>query len=365
MAKILIVGTNMMNIYNHRLELINRLLSLGHTVSVVAPSSGEEKALIQMGVLFIDTPVDNRGKNPLNDLRLLSRLMKVFKHERPDVVLTFYTKTNIYGGLAARMLKIPYIENITGLGSAVANGGLLGKVMLRLYGAAVKKASIVFFQNTSNQKFFHDKHIALLSEKLLPGSGVSLERFTPLPYPTEESTKFVFISRVLREKGIYEFVEAAKIIKREFPAAEFHVVGPYDESYSEYLNQNKEEGNIIVHGKVIGINSTLSWSNCTVFPSYYAEGMANVLLESAASARPIITTDMPGCGETVEDGETGFVVRPKDAEDLADKIRKFLALSREQQIQMGLKGREKMQKEFNREIVVEAYVSEINKILGI
>lgn len=364
MARILIVGTNMMNIYNHRLELINAILRLDHEVIVAAPASGEEKSLTKLGVKFIHTPVDNRGKNPLNDLKLLSNLIKLFKRENPDIVLTFYTKTNIYGGLAARFLGLPYIENITGLGSAVANGGLLGKIMLKFYGAAVRNSHTVFFQNTSNQKFFHDHKIRIRGEKLLPGSGVSLNRFKPLSYPSGEKTRFLFVSRVLREKGIYEFVEAARIIKSDFPETEFHVVGPYDEEYGDYLKANQENGNIVVHGKVFDIVPILSASHCTVFPSFYAEGMANVLLESAASARPIITTNMPGCGETVEDGKTGYIVKPHDTLDLVDKLKRFLSLTREGQRQMGMAGRDKMEREFNREIVVSAYITEINKILN-
>ena len=364
MANIMIVGTNMMSIYNHRLELIKQMLSFNYSVSVATPFSGEEKNLIKLGVKCIDVKLETRGKNPFHDLMLLKDLVKIFKKEKPDVVLTFYTKTNIYGGLAARICGIPYIENITGLGSAISNGGLMSRMMMKLYSLAVRKAHIVFFQNTQNQSLFHDKKVYLKNEKLLPGSGVSLERFPLLPYPKTDEYNFLFISRVLREKGIYEFVEAARMIKRNFPNCKFHVIGPYDKEYEKYLKNAEAEGTIIVHGKVFNVGEFILDSHCTVFPSYYAEGMANVLLESAASGRPIITTSLPGCGETVDNGITGYIVQPQNANDVAEKIHRFLQLSYEEKKAMGEAGRRKMESQFDRRIVVKAYIDEIEEILN-
>lgn len=354
----------MMVVYNHRLELIQRLLSIGHDVVIVAPGSGEETELIEMGVKFIDTYMQNRGMNPFRDLKLISELVTVFRREAPDVILTFYTKTNIYGGIAARICGIPYIENITGLGSAVSGGGLFGKLMLKLYAIAIKDASVVFFQNETNRELFRKNSIYVKRERRLPGSGVGLERFKPLPYPETEDINFVFVSRVLKEKGIDELLEAAREIRREFPGAVFHIVGPYDSNYSGILAKSAEEGDVVVYGKMFDIRPVLEMSHCTVFPSYYAEGMANVLLESAASARPLITTDMPGCRETVEDGVTGLIIRPRDVEDLKEKIRMFIGMSHSEREKMGLEGRRKMEREFSREIVVDAYVEEIDRALG-
>lgn len=364
MAHIMIVGTNMMSIYNHRLELIKQLLSLKHSVSVATPFSGEEQNLINMGVNCIDVRLETRGKNPFHDLILLKDLINIFKNERPDVVLTFYTKTNIYGGLAARICGIPYIENITGVGSAIANGGLMARLMMTLYSQAVRKAHIVFFQNTQNQSLFHSKNIRMKKVLLLPGSGVSLERFSLVPYPSSDNYNFLFISRVLKEKGIEEFVEAARIIRKEYPQTTFHVIGPYDKEYAEYLMNAEEDGIVKVHGKIFNVGDFIRESHCTVFPSYYAEGMANVLLESAASGRPIITTNLPGCGETVDDGVTGYIVNPRDAYDVAEKIRKFISLSHKEKEAMGLAGRKKMERQFDRRIVVDAYIAEINQILS-
>lgn len=359
----MIIGTNMMNIYHHRLELINELMGLGHNVSIVAPAGGEEKKLIEMGVKFIDTPVSNRGTNPIKDLHLCYRLVRIIRQEKPDVVLTFYTKTNIYGGLACRVTGTPYIENITGLGTAVANGGLLSKIMIVLYGQAVRNASIVFFQNTANVRFFDDKHIRLKAKKLLPGSGVSLKRFKKLDYPSAPPTQFVYISRILREKGIYEYIDAARIIRQKFPDTVFHVIGPFTDEYRELLDTAEKDGIIKVHGKQYDIIPFLKESHCTIFPSFYGEGMANILLESAASGRPIITTEVPGCGEAVEDGKTGYVVKAQDSADLAAKIESFMNMNDDERKAMGDEGRRKMEREFDRQIVIDAYVSEINKIL--
>lgn len=363
MAKIMLIGTNMMNLYNHRLELIEELIESGYSVYVVAPRSGEEKELEKIGVIFIHSDIDNRGTSISKDFKCLLTFLKIFRSVKPDVILTFYTKTNIYGGLAARITRIPYIENITGLGSAVSKGGLLGKLMTWLYSAAVKDARMVFFQNTNNQQFFHDHNIKIKAEKLLPGSGVSLNRHPVLPYPDSNEMNFVFLSRILKEKGIFEYVDAARRIEKKYPNVVFHVVGPCDYSLKDYLEKCKKERIVHVQGKIFDVNDFISKSHCVILPSYYAEGMANVLLESAACGRPLITTDMPGCKETVDDNVSGYIVKPRDVDDLVDKIEKFINLPHSSKIEMGLAGRRKMEKEFDRKIVVDAYIDQIEKIL--
>ncbi|MDE5785500.1 MAG: glycosyltransferase, partial [Duncaniella sp.] len=228
---------------------------------------------------------------------------------------------------------------------------------------AVRNASIVFFQNTANMHFFDDKHISLRAKKLLPGSGVSLKRFEKLDYPAAPPTRFVYISRILKEKGIYEYIDAARIVREKYPDTVFHVVGPFTDEYRDLLETAQKDGIIKVHGKQYDIIPFLKDSHCTIFPSFYGEGMANILLESAASGRPIITTDVPGCGEAVEDGKTGFVVKAQDAADLASKIETFMKMPDAERMAMGDEGRRKMEREFDRQIVIDAYVSEINKIL--
>lgn len=360
--KILIIGTNMMNLYNHRLELIQRLLSMGYEVSVAAPEGGEEKKLEKLGCRFINMPVDNRGTNIKNDLKLLRDLKRIYKSENPDILLTFYTKTNIYGGIVARYSHIPYVSNICGLGSSLVKDNLLGNFMKKLYKQALKNASFVFFQNKSNIDFITGHKIYTGNYDLLPGSGVSLERYNLLPYPESNKFEFLFCSRVIKPKGIDQYIEAAYIIKKKYPDAIFHVAGPCDPIYEDVIRKRDQEGVIKYHGKIMDLKPVLERVHCAVLPSYYPEGMANILLESSASGRPVITTDLPGCGETVDDGVTGYVVKEKDSRDLAAKIEKFINLSLEEKRQMGLKAREKMEREFNRNIVVDKYVAKIQEI---
>lgn len=361
---ILIVGTDMMALYNHRLELIKRLIKEGFKVVVAAPRGGEEKKLVAEGVRFIDTHLDTRGKNILNDLKLLHNLIKVIRKVKPNVVLTFYTKTNIYGGIASRLTRTPYIENITGLGSAMMNGGIMHHVMKFLYKIAIANASNVFFQNKHNVQFFKDANMPVKRMRLLPGSGVSLTRFIPLEYPVDGHMEFCYISRILEEKGFREYIEAAEIIKKKYPEAVFHIVGPSSPEFLPYIKKAESKGIVIYHGKKFDVVPFIKRSHCSIFPSYYAEGMANVILESAASARPVVTTSLPGCGEGIDDGVSGYLVREKDSHDLAEKIEQFIKLPYEEKRNMGENGRMKMEKEFDREIVVNAYIEEIKRIIS-
>ena len=363
-GKILIVGTNMMNIYHHRLELIKSLIKADYTVVVTAPTGEEVSKLKETGCKFRHMEVENRGTNIIKDLILFKNFRRICREEKPDVILTFYTKTNIYGGLVARSLKIPYIENITGLGSALSKGkGLIYRIMSFLYKHALKDVSIVYFQNKANYKFFIDRRLYKGEYKILPGSGVSFERYSELPYPADDTTEFVFISRILKEKGIDEYIYAATEIGKKRKDVKFHVVGPCHEDYLPKMQAAHESGTIQYHGKVYDLHDILSTTHCTVLPSYYPEGMANVLLESAASGRPLITTTLPGCGETVDNNVTGFTVREKDGGDLAEKMEKFLDLSHEEKKKMGDAGRQKMEREFNRDIVTREYLHEIREIL--
>ncbi|MCH5235254.1 MAG: glycosyltransferase family 4 protein [Muribaculaceae bacterium] len=362
--KILIIGTNMMNIYHHRLELIEALLSADYKVIVAAPRGGEEKDLEKLGCRFIHMPVDNRGTSVKNDLGLIRNLAKIYKEEKPDVVLTFYTKTNIYGGIVAGWLKLPYIENVCGLGTSLSGKGMVSKIMKFLYTEALRKCSLVFFQNKHNIKFFTEEKIYKGAYTLLPGSGVSLNRYKLLPYPTDNQIEFLFCSRILKEKGIEEYLSAAREIKKKYPETVFHVAGPCDPAYKEEIEKAAKEGVIVYHGKIRELHPLMSKISCSILPSYYPEGTANILLESAASGRPIITTSLPGCGETVEDSITGYVVKEKDVESLIKTIEKFIMLPPSEKEKMGKEGRRKMEQEFNREIVIDEYLKNIKELVS-
>lgn len=365
----MIVGTNMMSIFHHRVELIERLYDFHHSVYVVSPIGDdvikETEELENKGVKIINLSLENRGSNILSDFKYLKNLIRTFKDIKPDIILTFYTKTNIYGGIAARITGIPYITNITGLGTEVVKTGFIGNLMRCLYKTSIKKANIVFFQNQHDVDFFKNHNIKTIKQKLLPGSGVNLKKNKLLPYPSsEDEINFVFISRVMKEKGLYEYIEAAKAIKERYPRINFDIVGPVDDLEIEKEIENASNNEIIRYrGKIFDVREFLMNAHCMVLPSYYPEGMANVLLESASCGRPIITTENQGCSDTINDGESGLLIKKKDPKDLEQKIETFINMPHNSKVEMGKAGRRKMEKEFDREIVINSYIDEINSIL--
>jgi galacturonosyltransferase len=351
-------------IYNFRLELVERLLQEGYEVLISSPYGERIRELEELGCISIHTTMDRHGVSILQDLKLLLHYRRILKQYSPSFVLTYTIKPNIYGGIACRMQKVPYIANITGLGTAVEKAGFLQSLTSFLYKHALKNAQKVFFQNTENKAFFEKKRIGLGKHGLLPGSGVNLARFQPLEYPPDETIEFVFISRIMKEKGIDQFLEMAEVIKAKYLNTKFHICGFCEEAYEGVLHKLQEQGIVQYHGMVKDVREILRITHCTVHPSYYPEGLSNVLLESCACARPIITTDRSGCREVVDEGRNGFLVKLKDAEDLIAKVESFIALPYEKKKQMGIEGREKVEREFDREIVVDLYLKEIDKVFG-
>lgn len=357
--KILILANNDVGLYKFRLELIEELLKQ-HELVICLPNGGFVQKLEAMGCRFIPCDFDRHGTNPLKELQLRYFYQKIIKKERPDMVFTYTIKPNIYGGMACASLNVPYVANITGMGTAVETPGLMQKVTLILYKFGLRKARKVFFQNTENQEFILSKGVVKGPHDLLPGSGVNLNRYSVSDYPKSETVDFVFIARVMKEKGADQYFEAAKYIKQKYPHTRFHVCGACEQNYEEMLKSLQDEGVIIYHGLVDDIAAVHKISSCTIHPTYYPEGMSNVLLESCACGRPIITTDRSGCREIVDDGVNGFVVKQKDSQDLIAKIEKFLSLSWEERKAMGLAGREKVEQQFNRQIVLAKYFGELN-----
>lgn len=358
--RILILANFDAGLYKFRKELIQELVK-EHQVSICLPKGDYTERLINLGCHFISCNLlDRRGKNPLKDLKLLSFYKETLKAIKPDIVFTYTIKPNVYGGMACASLDIPYVVNITGLGSAVENGGLLQKITLGLYKLGLRKAKMVFFQNKENQEFMLRHGIVQEAYDLLPGSGVNLEEYKLLDYPNGDTIDFIFVARVMKEKGIDQYLEAAKYIRKKYPQTRFHVCGFCEENYKDILKQLNDDGTIIYHGHVDNMIEIYRIAACTVHPTYYPEGLSNVLLESAASGRPIITTNRSGCREVVDDGVNGFIVEEKNSEDLSEKIEQFLAFSEEGRRAMGVKGREKVEHDFNRQIVVEKYIAEMN-----
>ena len=361
MKKVLILANNDVGLYKFRKELIEELLK-DYEVYISLPYGNFVNDLINIGCNFIDTTIDRRGINPINDLKLICQYKRLVKKICPDIILSYTIKPNIYGAYVAKKRNIPVFANITGLGSAVENGGLLQKITVLMYKFAFSKIQTVFFQNKENMQFFEDKKIAVGKHKLLPGSGVNLQHFKPLKYPDDKTTEFVFISRIMKEKGIDQYLEAAKYIRNKYPNTRFHICGFCEEDYEDILKEYQNQGIIIYHGLLDDVRKILKITHCTIHPTYYPEGMSNVLLESCACARPIITTDRSGCKEIVDNGVNGYIVKQKDSRDLIDKIEKFLNLSYEDKKSMGLYARNKVESEFDRNIVVNIYKQILNII---
>jgi galacturonosyltransferase len=363
MKKILILANNDIGLYKFRKELIQELIKK-YEVHISLPDGEFVSQLIEMGCKYIETPISRRGTNPITDLKLQMKYKFMVNKLKPDLALTYTIKPNIYGGFVCRMAHIPYIVNITGLGSAVENGGLMQKITLLLYKMSLRKAACVFFQNKENEEYFNKKEIIRSKYRLIPGSGVNLEHYHLLDYPPDDTIHFLFIGRVMKEKGIDQFLAAAEYIRRKYPNTVFHILGFCEEAYENKLKEMQDNGIIQFHGMQSDIREFHKISHCTIHPTYYPEGMSNVLLESAACGRPVITTNRSGCREVVDDGVNGYFINKQDNQDLINKLEKFLGLDYEVKKRMGLAGRVKVENEFDRQIVVNAYIEEVKKALN-
>lgn len=360
--KILVLANFGMGLYNFRKELLEELIKQGNDVYISLPNDEYIPKLKKMGCKFINTNLDRRGTNPLADLKLLLNYVRIIKNIKPDVVLTYTIKPNVYGGIACSITKTPYITNITGLGTSVENKGIIQKITLMLYKLGLKKASCVFFQNKTNQMFFEDNRIVESKTTLIPGSGVNLQQHRFEEYPlNDDKIRFLFIGRIMKAKGIEELLEAAKLIKENYPNAQFDLIGGIEENYNEEIDNLEKLDIIKYHGQQEDVHSFIKKSHATILPSYH-EGLANVLLESASSGRPVLASRVPGCIETYEDGLTGFGFEAMDVDSLVEAIIKFIKLPYDEKSEMGIAGRRKIENEFDRNTVINTYLQEINLI---
>ncbi|MBE6763307.1 MAG: glycosyltransferase family 4 protein [Ruminococcaceae bacterium] len=359
--RVMIVANNDVGLYKFRRELVEALLRL-HEVHICLPD-GEYVANLQaMGCVFHPYEFDRHGTNPIAELKQISYYKSLLKSVKPDVVLTYTVKPNVYAGMACASLNIPYMANITGLGTAIANGGLMQKFLKLLYRHGLRKAHTVFFQNEENREFMVSNGIVKDNYVMLPGSGVNLAEHQAEDYPAkEEPLVFVNIGRIMKDKGADEVLYAAKIIRKEYPQTVFRIIGGFDGDYEEQIRLAQEAGDIEYLGQQSDVHAYLKDAHAIIHASYH-EGMSNVLLEAAACARPIIATDVAGCRETYDDGVSGIACKAHDGDDLVRAIREFIALSYEQKRAMGLAGRCKVEKEFDRAAVVKCYIDQIGKI---
>jgi galacturonosyltransferase len=359
MSKILILTNLDGGLYKFRKELVQELLVQGNEVVIALPYGELVDKLIEMGCTFIETPLSRRGTNPFEDLKLILQYRSIIKRVKPDKVLTYTIKPNIYGGIACRFMKVPYFCNITGLGTAFQGNGKI--VATKLYKFALKFVKRVFFQNQENMRIFLENNIIEESKCVsINGSGVNLEEFFPSEYPKEKNDiRFLFIGRVMREKGVNELFEAAHDIKKKYPNVVFDVVGPYEDNYQDKVNKLVNKNVVVYHGHQSDVRPFIEKSNCVVLPSYH-EGMSNTLLEAAAMSRPLIASNISGCKEAIIDGENGFLIQAKDANDLYRAIYRFIELPYSLKVEMGIAGREHIEKTFDKRKIVRKILSEIS-----
>lgn len=351
--KILVITNHSYMLYRFRREVIRQLLDAGCEVVLSTPFVGHEDDFSRMGVRCIETEVDRRGLNPAEDLRLFRTYRKLIRAERPELVVTYSIKPNIYGGLACRMEGVPYCANVQGLGTAFQKKTLAAFVTL-LYRAAFRRVSAVFFENESNAALFREKAVCPREKQcVLPGAGINLDEYPAAPYPDNEKFHFLYLGRIMREKGVGELFSAAeRMHERHGNAFVLDLAGFFEDEYREPVESLCRSGAAVFHGFQEDPRPLYISADCVVLPSYH-EGMSNVLLEAAALGRPVITSDIPGCRESVSDGETGFLCPPKDADALFEAMDRMFSASSASRAEMGRAAHEKMVREFDRKTVVK------------
>lgn len=363
--KIVLISNSFGSLYNFRYELICALLEK-YQVTLLSPMEEADykkyEELKERGCLLIETPFRRRGKNPLSEIVLYRLYLRLLKEMAPSLVLTYTIKPNVYAGMACRKLDIPYMGNVTGLGTAFQKNGPLQWLAVALYRRGLKNAVRVFLQNQSSLDILAKKRVLHGNEILIAGSGINLEKFPCFPYEEKYAKDFYYIARIKKEKGAEEFLEVAADMKVKYPDARFHVIGFCEDAYEERIRRMEAEGLLTYHGWQDHMQPFFQKAGCVIQPSYH-EGMSNVCLEAAASGRPLIVSDIPGCRETVEDGKNGYLCPAADAQALYRKVEQFYLLPVEEKAAMGIYGREKISREFDRKKVVERYLTEIEAVM--
>lgn len=361
--KILVLANAAGGLYNFRAELVKELINRDYELYFSVPDSESHykvKLLEEMGAVYIQTDINRRGINPVEDLKLILEYKKLIKELVPDLILTYTIKPNIYGNWVADHYNIPSIMNITGIGTSLTSK--LKYFVRPLYSSACTKADTAFFQNEANRKLFLSNNMVDKDKTvLIPGSGVNIEQFKPLLRENnDQKLKFLFIGRIMKEKGIEEYLAAAELLGNDYSNLEFQILGSYEEEKYKELIENHSNVKHLGYSK--DVRQEIKEVDCVINPSYH-EGMSNVLLESGAMAKPLIASDIPGCREIIDDGVNGYLFERKSTQSLKDKILQFVNLTDEQRAEMGKKSREKIVREFDREIVIDSYLKEIDELI--
>lgn len=367
--KLLISANTSFNLANFRAGLIRALQQEGHEIVLLAPLDDYTAELEAIGCQVVDFRMDRRGVSPPREAATLVAAYRHLNRIRPDAVLSYTIKNNLYLGFAARLLGIPLIPNITGLGTVFSKRSILNLLIRKLYAVAFRTSPVVFFQNREDREQFLTAGIVPADRaEVLPGSGVDLARFAVLPMLTQPgSPAYLLAARLLWEKGIREFVEAARAVRKTFPNATFRIIGSPEASSAavvpaEAISDWAAEGIIEYPGAVRDVIPYIRSADCVVLPSYYREGTPRILLESAACGRPVITTDMPGCRDVVADGTSGFLVRPQDVGSLSEAMLEIARMTLSERAAMGAAGRALVVSKYDERFVAQSYTAALERL---
>lgn len=357
--RILFLANHFITLYSFRKEMINAMVKQGHELYLSLPPSEENKYFEDLGCHIVETEIDRRGVNPVKDLRLIRFYKKMITQVNPDIIFSYTIKPNIYGTMASNG-KYKQVCNITGTGATFLKKNLVSVICEVLYKLSVKRCYKAFFQNTGDRDFFIKEGLIEDNYAMLPGSGCNLQQHIFKPLPDGDEIRFIFIGRVMKLKGIDQYLQAAEIIRKKYPNTEFLIAGWNEQSeYMKLVEDAQKAGWVEYIGFRKDIDQWIEKCHCTILPSHGGEGVPNVLLESAAAGRICIGSKINGTMDVIEDGRTGYLFNTGDGEDLARQIEKFILLSPEQKAAMGKAGREKVEREFDRQIVVDAYMNEV------
>lgn len=365
MAKIVLISSKDYNFYNFRRRLILQLQQIGHDVLLVCPKGEKMSFFTEHGCRFTPLDMDRRGTSFINDLKLLYGYYRIFKKEKPDVVLTYTGKSSVYGGCVCRLLRLPCIVNNAGLLDTRYYSKLVSVILGVLYRVGFKKAACMMYQNTYERDYLNKVLKNSVHYRDIPGSGVDLDEFVYNDYPDEKDTIiFNYVGRIVSIKGIKEYLDCAEQIHEKYLFTKFRIFGEYDDrQFEPRIKQLEEKGAVEYCGSKRNMVPYICESSAAIHVSYY-EGMTNVILEHGAIGRPSIVSNIPGCKEGVDNGVTGYIVALQDSKSLIDAVEKFILLTHDQRKKMGQSARAKMEREFDRNIVTNIYLEEINRILN-
>lgn len=359
--RILFLANHFITLYSFRKEMINEMVKQGHEIFLSLPKSKENKYFEDLGCYIVETEIDRRGVNPVRDLKLILFYKKIIQQVNPDIIFSFTIKPNIYGTMISNG-HYRQVCNITGTGATFMKRSLVSIICEVLYVLSVKKCYKVFFQNAGDRDFFIKEGLVKNNFAMLPGSGCNLQQHAFLPLPADDEIRFIFIGRVMKLKGIDQYLQAAEIISKKYPRTKFLIAGWNEQpEYMKLVEEAQKAGWVEYIGFRTDIDQWIEKCHCTILPSHGGEGVPNVLLESAATGRICIGSKINGTVDVIEDGKTGYLFNTGDGEDLACQIEKFILLSPEQKAAMGKAGRQKVEREFDRQIVVNKYLDEVAK----